>query len=304
VEAVGEGPAHVFGSSGGAVTGLALVGHYPGHVQTLIAHEPPLALLLPQAEEARAGMHEIYDTYRDRGISAAWERFSSFTGMNIRPQGDSAGPQPPSAEAVAMSERFFGHGLVPIALYQPDFPALQAAPSRVIVAGGTTSKGEFAQRTAVALAERLGTPLIDFPGGHGGFASDAADSPTSCATYWRSSPDAAHPETVPAPGDLGDRGGGMLASRKRHTGQGHLGQSSRRGLVTGVFCAAASHHCPSRSTSTYSAICENLSCLAPALVVLAIVSTFTGFKVKFLPFRLCPAIFTGSATLILAGTFT
>jgi pimeloyl-ACP methyl ester carboxylesterase len=175
LEAVGEVPAHVFGSSGGAITGLALVAHYPGHVDTLIAHEPPLAMLLPESEEAPAGIREIYDTYRDRGISAAWDRFSSFTGMNMRRQGDAAEPQPPSAEAVATSERFFGHGLLPIALYQPDFSALQATHNRVIVAGGTTSKGEFAQRTAVALAERLDTPLIDFPGGHGGFASDAED---------------------------------------------------------------------------------------------------------------------------------
>jgi clorobiocin biosynthesis protein CloN7 len=175
LEAVGDGPAYVFGSSGGAVTGLALVAHYPGHVQSLVAHEPPLALLLPDADEARAGMHDIYDTYRDSGIGAAWQRFSTFTGINMRPQGEEATPQPPSAEAVATSERFFAHSLLPIVLYQPDFSALQAAPSRVMAAGGTTSKGQFPWRTAVALAERLGTPLADFPGGHGGFASDVKD---------------------------------------------------------------------------------------------------------------------------------
>ncbi len=76
---------------------------------------------------------------------------------------------------VATSERFFGHGLLPITLYQPDFAALQAAPTRVMAAGGTASKGEFAQRTAAALAERLGTPLIDFPGNHAGFVSEAKD---------------------------------------------------------------------------------------------------------------------------------
>jgi clorobiocin biosynthesis protein CloN7 len=95
--------------------------------------------------------------------------------MNIRPQDGDADPQPPSAEAVATSERFFGHGLLPIALYQPDFSALQAAPARLTVAGGAGSKGEFAQRTAVALAERLGTPLIDFPGGHAGFVSESKE---------------------------------------------------------------------------------------------------------------------------------
>lgn len=40
-----------------------------------------------------------------------------------------------------------------------------------------------------------------------------------------------------------------------------------------------------------------------ALVILALVSLFTGFKVSFLPFKLCPLIFTSAAVLILAGSF-
>ena len=39
------------------------------------------------------------------------------------------------------------------------------------------------------------------------------------------------------------------------------------------------------------------------LVVLAIVSLFTGFKVNFLPFKLYPLIFSVSATLLLLGVF-
>jgi len=41
---------------------------------------------------------------------------------------------------------------------------------------------------------------------------------------------------------------------------------------------------------------------ALALIVLASVSLFTGFKVNFLPFKLCPVIFTVSAVLILLGS--
>jgi hypothetical protein len=37
------------------------------------------------------------------------------------------------------------------------------------------------------------------------------------------------------------------------------------------------------------------------LNALSIISLFTGFKVNFLPYRLCPIIFTGSSILILAG---
>jgi pimeloyl-ACP methyl ester carboxylesterase len=174
IEAVGDGPAHVFGSSGGAVTGLALAARFPGRVRTLVAHEPPLALLLPGADEAEARIHDIYDTYRQSGAGAAWASFFTFTGMPLPPGGGEADPEP-SAGMVATSERFFGHGLLPIALYQPEIDALQNGPVRVVVAGGSASKGEFPQRTAAALAICLGTPLIDFPGGHGGFASEPGE---------------------------------------------------------------------------------------------------------------------------------
>ena len=39
------------------------------------------------------------------------------------------------------------------------------------------------------------------------------------------------------------------------------------------------------------------------LVVLAVVSLFTGFKVAFLPFRLCPVVFGVSAALIAWGAW-
>ena len=122
--------------------------------------------------EARTRVHAIYDTYSTNGIGAAWQLFFSFTGLDVPAQGEDTAPQPPSAEMVATSERFFGHGLLPITLYQPDIAALLAASTRVVAAAGTTSKGQFAQRTGAAFAERLSTPLINFPGGHGGFARD------------------------------------------------------------------------------------------------------------------------------------
>jgi clorobiocin biosynthesis protein CloN7 len=175
LEAVGGGPAQVFGSSGGAITGLALVARYPDHVQTLVAHEPPVGMVLPEREEVRAGFYEIYDTFRNKGSEAGWQKFFEFAGIQLPSAGADAAQSPPSEEMVATSERFFRHGLLPIALYEPDLDALRAAPTRMVVAGGTTSKGEFAQRAAAALAGRLGDPLVDFPGGHAGFTTDAED---------------------------------------------------------------------------------------------------------------------------------
>ena len=102
----------VFGSSGGAVRpGLALASRYPNHVATLIAHEPPLALLLSESE---VGAHRNTRDLRPRpgqrhrrGVASVLFLYR----MNMRPQGDHAEPQPPSAEALATSERFFDHGL-------------------------------------------------------------------------------------------------------------------------------------------------------------------------------------------------
>ena len=39
------------------------------------------------------------------------------------------------------------------------------------------------------------------------------------------------------------------------------------------------------------------------LIVLAMVSLFTGFRIAFLPFRLCPFIFGGAAALIALGAW-
>jgi hypothetical protein len=42
-------------------------------------------------------------------------------------------------------------------------------------------------------------------------------------------------------------------------------------------------------------------CSVVVLIVLAIVSFLTGFKIRFLPFKLCPVIFIASAVLIILG---
>jgi hypothetical protein len=53
-----------------------------------------------------------------------------------------------------------------------------------------------------------------------------------------------------------------------------------------------------------SAVSVAVFCLTSgALLALATVSLFTGFRVSFLPYKLCPVIFGASAALILAGAF-
>src|SRR6476661_4787937 len=74
---LGAESADVFGSSGGAVTGLALAARHPDKVDVLIAHEPPVADLLPDAPHVRTAIDGVEDAYRAYGAGAGWGKFVS-----------------------------------------------------------------------------------------------------------------------------------------------------------------------------------------------------------------------------------
>lgn len=170
LDALGADSADVFGSSGGAVTGLALAARHPGRVRTLVAHEPPLLELLPDAAEQRAATEDIVETFHRQGVGAAWMKFMVNAGFDLA-GGDAPAPPPgePSEQDLADSARFFDHELRGTTRYLPDVAALTAGPARVVVGIGAASGGLITYRTSTALAELLGTPPVEFPGDHGGF---------------------------------------------------------------------------------------------------------------------------------------
>ncbi len=69
-------------------------------------------------------------------------------------------------------------------------------------------------------------------------------------------------------------------------------------ISLGAFVAAAALIDPVSPVST-----AIYAVAIGALVVLAVVSLFTGFRIAFLPFRLCPFIFMASAILIAVGAW-
>jgi hypothetical protein len=130
--------------------------------------------LLPDAAQLRAEIEDIYDTHRVEGAEKAMQKFMAHAGLGQRPAQQADAPQwEPSAEQLARmratTEHFLAHLLRPTTRYRPDIKALREASTRIVVAGGATSKGQLANRTAVALADQLGTTVVDFPGDHGGF---------------------------------------------------------------------------------------------------------------------------------------
>lgn len=165
--AVTDEPADILASSGGAVAALELAVRHPSQVRTLVAHEPPLMRLLPDADECERAMAGLHESNRTEGTAIAMGRFLAFIG--IAPPEAAGHPMPMPSAALADADFFLRNMIRPIAGATPDLTALR---TRVVVAAGETSKGQLANRTAVALADRLGTELTVFPGDHGGFAAE------------------------------------------------------------------------------------------------------------------------------------
>ena len=166
---LGAESADLFGSSGGAVTGLALVARHPRRVRTLVAHEPPLLELLPDAAQQRANTEAIIDTFHRDGFEAAWMHFMRNAGFDVSPDDAPSGPAEPSDDEIRQTARFFDIDLRPTTQYLPDTEALKNSPSRVVIGIGADSGRLLTHRTSVALCELLGSTPVEFPGDHGGF---------------------------------------------------------------------------------------------------------------------------------------
>jgi pimeloyl-ACP methyl ester carboxylesterase len=176
ISALGDGSVDVFGSSGGAVTGLALVARHPELVRTLVAHEPPTAQVLPECEEALAATASIRQTYESDGFGPAMAKFIALTTLKGPIPADFAGGPAPDPAAFGLPAEDDGSrddplftNIVGTTHYELDFDALRAAPTRIVIGAGAESEGEMAHRAGVAVAQRLGTQPVIFPSHHGGF---------------------------------------------------------------------------------------------------------------------------------------
>lgn len=170
---IDAGPAVVLGSSGGAVSALALVQAHPEQVRIVIAHEPPLVELLEDREELRVQTDEMIATYLGGDVTAAWAMF--FEQANIAMPGpviEEMFGRERDPQTVADERFWFAHELRPTTRFVPDIGALRDGPTRVVVGIGEDSAGEECDRTSRALTTGLGIEPTMFPGGHIGFADD------------------------------------------------------------------------------------------------------------------------------------
>lgn len=176
VEAAGLGPVDAFGSSGGAQAALPWVLAHPQDVRTLVAHEPPLTLLLPDADVLMKVNADIVETYQQCGFGPALAKFMRLvmhTGEFTQEYLDQPDPDPaqyglPTEDDGSRDDPLLGHNMR-MAPYLPDAEALTATGVRIVPAVGADSEGGMPRRGGEALAELLGVEPVVFPGDHGGF---------------------------------------------------------------------------------------------------------------------------------------
>jgi pimeloyl-ACP methyl ester carboxylesterase len=161
----------------GAVTAFALVAAYPDDVTTLVAHEPPLIPVLPDAaatERARAGFRDAYEA---KGWGAGMATFIAMTSWRgeftdeyfAQSAADPTQFGMPTEDDGSRDDPLLSDRSWAISSYRPDIDALAAAPTRVVMAVGEESEGTFTGRATEATAELLGQQATVFPSHHGGF---------------------------------------------------------------------------------------------------------------------------------------
>ena len=151
IEALGAGPVDMFASSGGAVAALALVAAHPGDVVTLVAHEPPLIPVLPDAaaaERARAGMRDAYEANGSNAGMAAFIAMTSWQGeftdeYFAQPAPDPAAFGMPTEDDGSRDDPLLSDRSWAVSSYRPDVDALAAAPTRIVIAVGEESAGHL-----------------------------------------------------------------------------------------------------------------------------------------------------------------
>jgi len=143
------GPVEMFASSGGAVTALALVAAHANDVTVLVAHEPPLVPVLPDAEAAERAMAHFRGVYAADGWGAGMAAFIAMTSWHgefteeyfAQPAPHPAQFGMPIEDDGSRDNPLLSDRSSAVSGYRLDFEALVAAPTRIVIAVGEDPRG-------------------------------------------------------------------------------------------------------------------------------------------------------------------
>jgi pimeloyl-ACP methyl ester carboxylesterase len=163
-KAAGVDKAYVFGNSGGANIALKLTEDHPEVLWGLVAHEPPVVSILPDADVWLRFVDEITDTLHVKGPKRAMLRFArSAVGVNPFQLLLARGVNRPDLSF------FLEHEYVPITTYDPDVASLRHHGVPILTLAGRGSKDAYYARTAPILADKVGGHFSRVSGNHFAF---------------------------------------------------------------------------------------------------------------------------------------
>jgi len=129
------------------------------------------------AEAAERATAQFRDVYAAKGWGAGMAAFIAMTSWRgeftedyfAQPAPDPAQFGMPTGDDGARDDPLLSDRSRAVSSYRPDFDALAATPTRIVIALGEESAGTFTGRTSVSTAELLGQEATVFPSHHGGF---------------------------------------------------------------------------------------------------------------------------------------
>jgi pimeloyl-ACP methyl ester carboxylesterase len=181
IGAAGESAAHIFGNSSGAVIALDMAATQPAAVRTVVAHEPPLARVHPDAAQWELFFKNVCRTGQRFGPTLAMMRFSFGIGVDFSFAGAFKAARAMRKyrqesglhyiDRKVLMDYFVFRELLPVTSYQPDIETIQKNAVRVVMAAGEISlqKKRFYAETAEVMAQKIGCEMVKFPGSHASF---------------------------------------------------------------------------------------------------------------------------------------
>lgn len=178
LDAAGEESAFVVGNSSGAVIALDMAKTQPQAVRAVVAHEPPVTRVHPQARKLQRFFAGVYATAFRFGTTLALLRFTLGvpTGMPLGQMiraawertADKAKSPEPYLKSKDISDFFVKQELLPVTNYLPDTAAIRRNRVKVYMAVGKTNleRGRWCAESTQILADRLGCEMVIFPGHH------------------------------------------------------------------------------------------------------------------------------------------
>jgi pimeloyl-ACP methyl ester carboxylesterase len=169
-------PAIVFGSSSGAIVALEVMSRSPEGIQTVVAHEPPVVNLLPDAAWWLAFFDGVYDTYCKQGVPEAMHQFASGALGSVDHQVlHLAMREHANAYTLSNATYWIEHELRQYPRAEIDLAKLSAHAQRIVLACGREAQDQLPSRPNRVLASQLGREIVTFPGGHLGFLTSPAE---------------------------------------------------------------------------------------------------------------------------------